>query len=198
MTSRWSAGAPRRPRDLPRLGCMRRRFLPVATVLVLAIVAGSFLSPDAGPASFTPVSGAFPSLSGTSLTGETVLPADYSGKVVLVNFWASTCAPCTREQPVLEALWSRLRNRGVFFLGVDYRDSEDAAREHLRKFGVTYPSLPDPSGEIGAALGIPYLPATVIVDAEGEMRYLLAGAQEGPLLAQLLTGLLEERSPALG
>ena len=177
---------------------MGRRFLPVATVLVLAIVAGSFLSPDAGPASFIPVSGPMPSLSGTSLTGEAVLPADYSGKVVLVNFWASTCKPCTREQPVLEALWRRLGDRGVFFLGVDYRDSEDAAREHLRRFSVTYPSLPDPSGEIGATFGIPYLPATVIVDAEGEMRYLLAGAQEGPLLAQLLTGLLEERSPGIG
>lgn len=177
---------------------MGRRFLPLAAVLLVAIVMGSFLSPDAGPASFVPVSGPMPPLSGTSLTGQPVSPDDYAGKVVLVNFWASTCKPCTREQPVLEALWRQLGKHGVFFLGVDYRDSESAAREHLRRFGVTYPSLPDPSGEIGAEFGIPYLPATVIADSQGELRYLLAGAQEEPLLSRLLTGLLEERPPVLG
>ncbi len=131
-----------------------------------------------------------PAISGNALAGGLVKPADYSGKVVLVNFWASWCAPCRREQPGLEAMWRLLQPSGkVAFIGVDYEDQDGPARAFLREFSVSYPSVRDPAGRLGAAFRVPYLPATVLVDAAGQLRYRLVGAQNPGLVRGLIAGL---------
>ena len=132
-----------------------------------------------------------PVVAGPALAGGRIGPADYRGKVVVVNFWNPFCPPCRREQPVLERAWRRLRGHGVFVVGVHYvgqtwPDDEQAALAHLRRFRVTYPSLRRDAGELARSFGIPGIPATVLIDRRGEMRYRVLGALQAGQLEELL------------
>jgi thiol-disulfide isomerase/thioredoxin len=129
-----------------------------------------------------------PDLGDRWLMGEG-LPTDaYRDKVVVVNFWGSWCGPCRKEQPMLQRLSEEYQGR-VQFVGVDFIDDQAAAREFVREFGVTYPSVVD-DGPLAHAFGVPYAPATFLIDRTGEMRYQLLGAQEGSELRRYLEELL--------
>jgi DsbE subfamily thiol:disulfide oxidoreductase len=140
------------------------------------------------------VDGPMPRIDRRSLTGGRVTPELFRGKVSLVNFWASWCGPCRREQPGLERLSKELNGKGVAFLGINFQDERAAALAYLDEFEVTYPSVADREGILAYRFGVPYLPATVLVDAKGEMRYRLVGAQTETTLRRYLTQLLDERA----
>ena len=130
-----------------------------------------------------------PKLAGTTLQGESFDAADYRGKVLVINFWASWCAPCREEAPILEATWERLQNEGVQFVGVDSRDQDAAGRAFVKEFGITYPSVKDPSGKVAFEFGINAgLPGTVVVNREGRMVYRLLGQLEQKDLDQMIAG----------
>jgi DsbE subfamily thiol:disulfide oxidoreductase len=139
------------------------------------------------------VGGPMPTIDRRALTGGQVTPDLFRGKVTLVNFWASWCGPCRTEQPGLERLWQEFEGRAQF-VGINFQDDRAAALAYLDEFGVTYPSVADREGTLAYRFGIPYLPATVLVDARGEMRYRLVGAQTETRLRQYLTELLEQRA----
>lgn len=88
---------------------------------------------------------------------------------VVIHFWASWCAPCREEAPLLEQAWRHEGGRGTLVLGVNMSDSEGGARAFLRRFGVSYPSLRD-SGE-GAAgrWQVSGLPSTFFLSAGGRV-----------------------------
>lgn len=146
--------------------------------VVSALWAAAALRPTDEPGNVIEVSGPMPRIDGSAVMGgEPVTRALYRGRVVVVNFWASWCGPCRQEQPGLQSLWDEYGPGGdVQFLGVNFQDDQAAAREYLRQYGVTYPSVTD-DGPLADAFGVPYLPATVIADRSGEMRYRLLGAQ---------------------
>lgn len=134
-----------------------------------------------------------PELSGETLQGETVEPADYRSKVVLINFWATWCGPCRREQPGLQRVWEEYEDRGVFFLGVNERDPDvTAALSYLEEFGVTYPSISDPAGAWADDFGLLGMPYTFFVDRTGTMRYVAVGPIEEQEIRDLLDRLLVE------
>jgi thiol-disulfide isomerase/thioredoxin len=131
---------------------------------------------------FVRASGQAPQISGQALLGGSVSPADYRGKILVVNFWNYDCAPCHLEQPVLQADWERLGPRGVFVIGLMYvggsppfPGNQDEARSYLRRFGVTYPAIVDIGSVLSRAFKIPGIPSTVIVDTTGRMRFRLYG-----------------------
>jgi hypothetical protein len=72
------------------------------------------------------------------------------------------------------------------FVGVDYVDDDAAGRAYLDEFGVAYPSLIDGSGTLAHRFGVPYLPATIIADANGRLRYRVVGAIDAQTLRDLL------------
>jgi thiol-disulfide isomerase/thioredoxin len=156
----------------------------VAVLLLLTACASPAVSP--GPA-VQEVSGRMPALEGATLAGGTLSSSDYAGRVVVVNFWATSCAPCRHEQPILSAAESRAGDDGPFFIGINHREGAAAARAYLDEFDVPYPSLGDPSGDIAYRFGVPFLPTTVVIDADGRLRYRVAGAIDEATLADLLS-----------
>ena len=95
--------------------------------------------------------------------------ASLRGKVVVLNFWASWCAPCKSEAPRLEAAWQRYRDRGVVVVGVDGQDFSGDARRFMRKHGITYPNVHDGPGDIGTKYGVTGFPETYFVDRRGRL-----------------------------
>jgi thiol-disulfide isomerase/thioredoxin len=174
----------------PKLRLAALAAIPVTVVAVLWVAAAGRSS--SAPGAAVELSGPMPVLDGETVDGGTVGPADYRGEVVVVNFWASWCGPCRQEQPGLERLSREYEGR-VAFLGVNFRDDLAAARAYIREFDVTYPSVVDDSGTVAHRFQVPYLPATIIADAEGELRWRLLGAQPEERLRQYLDELLDER-----
>ena len=172
-----------------------KRLLLVGVVVAVGAalaVAATVTRRPADPTRAVEAEGPMPAVDRPAMGGGRVGPATYRGKVVLVNFWASWCGPCREEQPVLERLWGRYRDRGVQFLGVNFDDGRAAALEYLREFEVSYPSVYDPDGRITADFLVPFLPATVLVDASGQMRYRLPGAQSEATFRKYVEELLDE------
>jgi len=95
--------------------------------------------------------------------------ASLRGKVVVLNFWASWCAPCKSEAPRLEAAWQRYRPQGVVVLGVDGQDFSGDAKRFIRKHDITYPNVHDGPGNIGSKYGVSGYPETYFVDRRGRL-----------------------------
>jgi thiol-disulfide isomerase/thioredoxin len=126
---------------------------------------------------------AAPDVSGTAITGNKVSLSDFRGKVVVVNFWASWCAPCRAEAPGLENV-ARATAGKVQFLGIATKDSAANARQFARDHGETYPSIADNDGTIAAEFPqVPQsLPSTLILDKDGRVAArVVAGIEQGEL-----------------
>jgi len=95
--------------------------------------------------------------------------ADYRGKVVLLNYWASWCEPCRTEAPLLERWQRGMQARGGTILGVDTQDVTGDASTFIRDHGLTYPSLRDGDGHTQAALGITGMPESFLIDRQGHI-----------------------------
>lgn len=97
----------------------------------------------------------------------TIALADYIGRPVVLNFWASWCLPCQREMPAFQALHAKLGER-VAFVGIDHQDGRTPALALLADTGVTYPSAHDPAGDVALAYGVYGMPTTVFISPTGE------------------------------
>ena len=131
-----------------------------------------------------------PDLSGTTLDGKPLALADLGPGPVVVNVWGSWCAPCKSEQPGLERVAEATRSRGVRFLGVNVRDpSRTPALRHVERFGVTYPSLYDPSSRLLTRFEVPAktIPTTYVLDRHGR----IAVYADGPVTEAGRTTLLD-------
>ena len=117
------------------------------------------------------------------MTGDQVSLADYQGKPVVLNFWASWCAPCREELPALIDLAER--HPEVALVGVNYQDAAGDARALHQEIGWTWPSIGDPQGKLGGELGLQGMPTTFFLDAEHRIVAVvlggtdLAGFEEG-------------------
>ena len=113
-----------------------------------------------------------PQAKGTGLDGKALNLADDKGKVVVVNFWTSRCAPCRGEAPSLAKLAQDKQAQGVGFLGIDINDAKSAALAFERTFGTPYPSIFDPDGQVtlGFRMVPPNaVPSTLILDRQGRV-----------------------------
>ena len=117
-----------------------------------------------------------PSFSGPRFGGGTLSLADLRGKGVVMNFFASWCAPCRAEARDLEAMYQKYRARGIIFLAVDIQpDTWDDARKFLQEFAITYPAIRDETGEIMRKYHMVGLPTTYFIDKEGIVRSKFVG-----------------------
>ncbi len=114
-----------------------------------------------------------PAYSAALLDGGTASIADYRGQVVLLNVWATWCAPCRQEIPYLQSLHDAHATQGLAIIGVsvDAAGAEGTIREFRTDFGMTYPIWLDPEEKVQTtflALGVP---ATYLIDREGTLRW---------------------------
>jgi cytochrome c biogenesis protein CcmG/thiol:disulfide interchange protein DsbE len=125
--------------------------------------------------------------------GESSL-ADYRGKVVVLNFWASWCKPCTEELPLLERTHRAIAGRNALVLGANYQDVSDSALAFVRRFKLTYPSLRDKDGEFADRYGSRAFPETFVVDRRGRIAATRRGPVDQKWLGETLPPLLREKA----
>lgn len=114
-----------------------------------------------------------------SITGGEVDVASFRGRLVVVNFWATWCAPCVTEMPSLERLHRALKDEGLVVLGVSVDEDEPALRRFAAERGVTFPILRDPGGRsAAAAYHTTGYPETFVVDDGGVLRESYVGPAE--------------------
>jgi cytochrome c biogenesis protein CcmG, thiol:disulfide interchange protein DsbE len=160
----------------------------VVASLVLLLLAGC-TGGDDSVFGVARIDAPLPRLAGDTLDGGRLEASSYAaGEVLVINVWAYDCAPCRDEQPMLVELAHRYDD--VRFLGINYRDDLDAAKDWVREFDVPYPSLYDRSGETAADLGYPALPDTYVVDRDGTIRWAVFGATDEAELSRLIEDVL--------
>lgn len=139
---------------------------------------------------------AAPPITGTTLDDKPLdLATERAGGVAVVNTWGSWCAPCVAEQPALERVAAATRSRGVRFVGINHRDNKLAARRHVEEFGVTYPSLFDPSSKLlprFREFPARTVPTTYVIDRSGRIAAYAYGAIAEADLARLVDRVLAE------
>lgn len=116
--------------------------------------------------------------------------ADFRGKVVVINLFASWCQPCQAEAPILDRTQNQLTKRGATVLGVTYRDTTGDAAQFVRQEHIDYPVVRDVGGDFAHAYGANGIPETFVIDRQGRVaavrRYQLAGSWLQTTLAKVL------------
>lgn len=139
-----------------------------------------------------------PALVGPTLDGGTFALADHLGEVVVLNVWASWCAPCRAEAPTLQAVSSDLAGQGVQFVGLDTRDSDTSARGFVERFGITYPNVIDRDGRLqllfGESLPPQAIPSTLVIDRQGRVAARALGKVSESSLRGMIEPLIAEEA----
>ncbi|MFZ0820594.1 MAG: TlpA disulfide reductase family protein [Candidatus Acidiferrales bacterium] len=130
------------------------------------------------------------------LNGRPAHLSDFRGKVVVLNFWFSTCPPCLEEIDSLNALHKLIAARGGTVLGIDVNDDEDAYEKFLRQHNVSFPNYLDASKTIAETYGSSMYPETYIIDPEGRILRKFVSQQEwnGPEIASYVESLLPSQA----
>ena len=130
-------------------------------------------------ASADEIRGPAPDFNLAARDGGTVSLSGLKGQVVMVNFWATWCGPCRQEMPHLEALYQRYSDLGFTLLGVNVEEDSSGADDFLAETPVSFPILFDPTSKVSELYDVVAMPSTVLVDREGNMRFIHHGYKPG-------------------
>ena len=125
------------------------------------------------------VSGPAPDFTLKSLSGKNLKLSEMAGNVVLINFWASWCGPCRQEMPLLNDLHNKYEALGFSVIGVNVEEQSDNARGFISDFPVDFPILLDTRNQVSKMYNVIAMPTTVVVDRDGNMRFLHKGYKPG-------------------
>jgi cytochrome c biogenesis protein CcmG/thiol:disulfide interchange protein DsbE len=120
--------------------------------------------------------------------------ADYKGKVVVLNMWASWCDPCREELPLLQKTHEQISAQGGVVLGLDTQDQSSAAIDFLKEHKATFPSLRDKDRSYGREFGVTGYPETFLIDRKGRVAALQRMPVTQAWLDQHLPKLLAEKA----
>ncbi|MFI6205419.1 TlpA family protein disulfide reductase [Streptomyces sp. NPDC051041] len=140
-----------------------------------------------------------PDLSGPTVDGERLDVDDYKGKVVVLNVWGSWCPPCRAEAKNFQKVYEDVKDQGVQFVGINTRDtSTGPARAFEEEYGITYPSLYDPTGKLmlrfaKGTLNPQAIPSTLIIDRDGRIAARTLQALTEEKLRKMIDPVLAEK-----
>ncbi|MFI8218053.1 TlpA family protein disulfide reductase [Streptomyces sp. NPDC085932] len=140
-----------------------------------------------------------PDLSGKTVDGKQLDVDDFKGKVVVVNVWGSWCPPCRAEAPGFQKVSEDLKDQGVQFVGINTRDtSTGPALAFEKTYGVTYPSLYDPTGKLmlrfeRGTLNPQAIPSTLVFDRDGKIAARSLQALSEEKLRKMIAPVLAEK-----
>ncbi|WP_308249804.1 TlpA family protein disulfide reductase [Sphaerisporangium fuscum] len=186
----------------------RALVIAALAMTVLAGCAGTPSQPQSGDTRFVAGDGsmqvfpatarqAAPAVQGETLEGGAAGLADHKGKVVVLNFWASWCAPCRSEAPVLKDIAAKTKDRGVQFIGVDFKDDKAQALAFQRTQQPGYPSLFDQPGRVALAfhgmVNPAAIPSTLVLDRQGRVAARALGEVQYSSLLDAVTKVSDEK-----
>lgn len=127
-----------------------------------------------------------PDFTAETAAGDRVALSDYAGQPVLLNFWATWCAPCRVEMPALQAASERYADEGVVVLAVNASERRDQVEGFMDELGLTFPAVLDPEGEIVDLYEVRVFPTTIWIDGQGVVRAEHFGALDDELIDDYL------------
>jgi peroxiredoxin len=188
---------PRQSAEAGGMASGRQRWMRGVPYLLLAIlvVLGVALwggSGAAGGGQGRPLPGErAPDFSATDSSGADFSLADYRGRIVVINFWATWCPQCEDEMVEFEAIWQAMEAQGVQFVGVAVDDTLNAVEAMAAEIGITYPLIVEEEGRITSAYGVTAVPETYIIAPDGNLAYFHIGVVDGEVLQEEIMTLLE-------
>ncbi len=179
----------------------RRRFLrSVAGAAGFARVAPAGAQSREPPAySIDTWAGPLPGFNLTDLEGKTWRPADFAGRAVLLNFWATWCEPCRAEMPALQQLADRHGLEKLLVLAINFKEKPTQALRFVKSTGLTLPVLLDIDGQLAQRWGVKVFPTTLTIDSRGQPRHRVRGELDwnGQAAEKLIDSLfLKSQKPA--
>jgi peroxiredoxin len=144
-------------------------------LVLAAAVAGAGPSAAALPS----VGVSAPDFAAKSDSGRNVRLSELRGQVVLINFWASWCNPCRQELPLLSKIYSQYRGAGFALLAVNVDDNRKDAEVMLKRLDLKFPTLFDGNKKVAKLYGVDTMPATLVIDRDGRVRYVHRGYYDG-------------------
>ena len=143
---------------------------------LLLLVVGGLAVPAAGQSSADEAVRPAPDFTLEQMNGDTFRLSDYSGEIVVLNFWATWCPPCRQEIPGFIALQEEFEDQGVTFVGVSLnKDGFSSVRPYAEKMGINYPLVVDDGSVAPQYGGIRILPSTVLIGPEGTIQHRKVG-----------------------
>ena len=114
-----------------------------------------------------------------SVAGSNLRLQEQRGQVVMLNFWASWCAPCRQEMPQLDRLYEKYHAAGFQLLGVNVDEDVRNAAGVSSKLGLHFPVLLDTEKKVSRLYDLSTMPSTVLIDRDGRVRYIHRGYKDG-------------------
>lgn len=140
------------------------------TLLAVAVI---------GVTSFAHAADVAPDFTLKSSLGDNLRLSEHRGEVILLNFWASWCGPCRQEMPLLNAINDRYSKLGFSVIGVNVDKDSALASKLLKDIPVGFPVLYDNLSLVSATYDVSAMPTTVLIDRDGNMRYIHKGYKPG-------------------
>lgn len=160
-----------------------RGLAAVFTALVLAL---PLSAPQAAGAERLEVNMPAPPFELEGMDGSRISLESLKGKVVLLNFWATWCAPCVNEMPYMEEAHSAGKDRGLVVIGVNVYQKADRVERFLEKTGISFTIGLDPKGKMARDYGVSAIPATFLLGRDGKILNFVMGVVSREQLDQWL------------
>lgn len=131
------------------------------------------------PAAMPALGSVAPDFTLRSQDGKNLKLSEHRGQVVMINFWATWCAPCRQELPLLNRLYEQYRKAGFILLGVNVDDQPKAALDMARQFKLSFPVLLDSKKQVSRRYDIDGMPSTLLIDRDGKVFSIHRGYRAG-------------------